>query len=87
MKIFTEHTQQQGVTYTEHLVFAIGIAIRLANCVIAFTLHAIFPFIDIKKELDLEETARFIELQNDWIENKKVGKKTEMVTGATLQTR
>ena len=58
MNIFTEHTQQQGVTYMEHMFFAIGIAIRLANSVIAFILHGIFPFIDIKRELDLEATAR-----------------------------
>ena len=30
MNIFTEHTQQQGVTYVEHLFFAMGIAIPLA---------------------------------------------------------
>ena len=84
MKYFTEHTQEQGVTYLEHMVFAIGIAKRLANSVIAFTLHAIFPFIDIKKELDLEETARFIELQNDWIEGKKKGNQTEMMPGSAL---
>lgn len=87
MNIFTEHTEKQGVTYLEHMGFAIGIATRLANSVIAFTLHAIFPFIDIKKELDLEETARFIELQNDWIEGKKRGNQTEMVAGSALQSR
>jgi len=89
MKIFTEHTQKQGVTYMEHLIFAIGIAKRLANCVIAFTLHAIFPFIDIKKELDLEETARFIALQNDWIESKKheTQQESELTHSPALQTR
>jgi len=74
MNLFTEHTQQQGVTYMEHLVFAMGIAIRLLSSVIAFTLHAIFPFIDINKNLDLEETARFINEQNDWIEGIKHNK-------------
>ncbi len=72
MNIFTEHTREQGVTYKEHLVFAISIAGRLANTVIAFTLHGVFPFIDIKKELDLEATARFITKKNDWIEGKKM---------------
>jgi len=71
MNIFTEHTRQQNVTYMEHLWFAVGIALRLANSVIAFTLHGIFPFIDIKKELDLEATAGFINAKNNWIENKK----------------
>ena len=87
MKIFTEHTQNQGVTYLEHMGFAIGIAARLANTVVAFTLHAIFPFIDIKKELDLEETAKFIDLQNNWIEGRKREKRIETVQVAVLQTR
>lgn len=74
MTIFTEHTQQQGVTYIEHYVFAITIAKRLLQSVIAFTLHAIFPFINIKKEHDLEATSRFINEQNNWIEVKKQDK-------------
>ena len=87
MNIFITHTQKQGVTYMEHLVFAIGIAARLANSVIAFTLHAIFPFIDIKKELDLEETAKFIDLQNNWIEGRKRERKSEAISGVTLLTK
>lgn len=73
MNIFTEHPNQQGISYFEHMVFALNIATRLLNSVIAFTLHGIFPFIDIKKTLDLEETARFIQQQNQWIEEKKHG--------------
>lgn len=87
MNIFTRHTQQQGVTYLEHMVFAIGIATRLANTVFAFTLHALFPFIDIKKELDLEETARFINSQNDWIEGKKTVKQPGITRGSAFQSR
>lgn len=87
MNIFTEHTQQQGVTYMEHMFFAIGIAIRLANSVIAFILHGIFPFIDIKRELDLEATARFINTKNNWIERKKQIKQMEPVDHAVFQTR
>ena len=87
MKLFTEHTQQQGVTYLEHLCFAVGIAIRLLNTVIAFTLHGLFPFIDIKKELDLEETARFIHSKNNWIEGKKEYTQTAAVEQAVFQPR
>ena len=71
MNIFTTHTREQGVTYVEHLVFALRIATRLFGSVIAFTLHAIFPFIGIRKELDLEATAAFILEQNDWIESRE----------------
>ena len=87
MNIFTKHTQQQGVSYGEHLFFAIGIAIRLANSVIAFALHGIFPFIDIKKELDLEATARFIKAKNNWIEDKKQIRQTEPGNQAVFQAR
>ena len=71
MNLFTEHTEKQGVTYMEHLVFASRIAARLFRSVIAFTLHALFPFIGIQKELDLEATAAFILQENDWIESRE----------------
>ena len=71
MNIFTTHTEAQGVTYVEHLVFALRIAARLCRSVIAFTFHAIFPFIGIRKEYDLEATAAFILEQNDWIESQE----------------
>ena len=71
MNIFTAHTQEQGVTYLAHLLFALGIAARLFSSVVAFALHGIFPFIDITKELDLEATADFITQQNQWIEGMK----------------
>jgi hypothetical protein len=87
MNIFTEHTQQQGITYIEHMVFAMGIALRLLNSVVAFALHAVFPFIDIKKSLDLEETARFIEEQNQWIESMKLENKPRLVRTPSCQRK
>ena len=71
MNPFTLHTQQQGVSYIEHMIFAMGIAYRLWRSVIAFTLHAIFPFLNIEVDVDLESTAAFIEERNNWIEEKK----------------
>ena len=87
MNIFTKHTQQQGVTYFEHMIFAVGIAIRLFSSVIAFALHGIFPFIDIRKELDLEATARFINAKNKWIEGQKPAKRKNLVNQPAFQTR
>ena len=69
MNPFTQHTQQQSVTYLQHLFFATGIAWRLSSTVIAFSVHAIFPFIEIDKTLDLEATASYLQKRNDWIEN------------------
>lgn len=71
MNIFTEHTQERGITYFEHGYFAMSIAMRLFSSVIAFTLHAIFPFIDIERELDLEATIVFLDEHNRWIEGAK----------------
>jgi hypothetical protein len=71
MNPFSQHPHQQGISYFEHMVFALGIAARLFNSVIAFATHAIFPFIDIRKELDLEATVDFLNGQNDWIEAEK----------------
>jgi hypothetical protein len=71
MNPFTQHAHQQGVSYIEHWFFAMGIAWRLLESVIAFALHAMFPFIDIERRLDLEATMNFLDERNRWIENAK----------------
>jgi hypothetical protein len=71
MNPLTAHTQQQGVTYTEHWDFAMGIAYRLLVSMIAFAIHAILPFISIEPRLDLEATAAFLEERTHWIETAK----------------
>ena len=69
MNPFTQHTQQQGISYFEHCCFALGIAWRLLNSVIAFILHAVFPFIGIERDHDLEATMAFLDERNRWIES------------------
>ena len=76
MNPFTAHTQAQGVTYMEHWFFALGIAGRLMISVIAFAFHAIFPFIDIPRSRDLEAMCRYLDEQNNWIENQKPQRNT-----------
>ena len=68
MTIFTEHPHAQGVTYFEHWAFAIGIAWRLLRSVLAFSFHALLPFISIDRQLDLEATSAFLLERNDFIE-------------------
>lgn len=68
MTAFTRHPYKQGVTYFGHWVFAIGIACRLLGSVLAFTLHAILPFISIDSRLDLEATSAFLMERNHFIE-------------------
>jgi len=69
MNILFEHLYEQGITYTDHLVFAIGISRRLMASVLAFAVHALLPFIPIEKPLDLEATAAFLEERNRFIED------------------
>ena len=71
MKPFTEHTQAQGLSYLSHWSFAIGVAWRLMSSVLAFTLHAFFPFIHIERRLDFEATMEYINERNEWIANTK----------------
>jgi len=71
MTILTAHTEAQGVTYLEHLAFAVRIAWRLLRTATVFTAHGLLPFVGIRRELDLEATAAFINAQNEWIEAQK----------------
>ncbi len=73
MKPFTEHPQNQGISYSEHWIFAMGIAWRLLSSVIAFAIHALLPFITIKRRFDLEATAAFLLERNRYIESAAAG--------------
>ena len=68
MTAMTRHPHEQGVTYFEHWAFAMGIAWRLLTSVIAFALHAVFPFITIERRFDLEATSAFLLERNNFIE-------------------
>lgn len=80
MNPFVKHPQQQGINYREHLEFAMGIACRLSCVVIAFSVHAVFPFIGISRSLDLEATAGFILERNKWIESAKLENQPESIS-------
>lgn len=68
MNLFTQHPSEQGLTYFEHWAFAMGVARRLLSSVAAFAIHALLPFIGIKRHLDLEATAAFLAERNRLIE-------------------
>jgi hypothetical protein len=77
MNALTKHPQEQGVTYWQHLDFAIGIACRLCSSMIIFALHALLPFIPIKPRFDLQATAAFLNERNRWIEAAKYRKQND----------
>ena len=83
---FTTHTQKQGVTYFDHLDFAIGISIRLLISVVAFALHAILPFIDIAPRHDLEATMAFLNERNEWIESQETTAQTDELSEINITT-
>ncbi len=68
MNALNRHPKKQGITYFEHLVFAVGIAWRLLSSVVAFVLHALLPFISIERRFDLEATSAFLMERNHFIE-------------------
>jgi hypothetical protein len=43
--IFTEHLQERGVTYFQHLNHALRYATTLATCSAVLVLHAFLPFV------------------------------------------
>ena len=69
MSIFTQHPHDQGISYFEHCGFAMGIAWRLFRSVLAFAIHALMPWITIKKPLDLEATSVYMLERNEFIES------------------
>lgn len=68
MTIFTQHPHDQGISYFQHWVFAMGIAWRLLRSATAFAVHAALPCITIDKQLDLEATSAYLLTRNDFIE-------------------
>ena len=68
MRLFTAHPENQGLSYFEHWLFAMGIARRLVASAMAFAIHALLPFVTIKRELDLEATAACLLEQNRFVE-------------------
>ena len=68
MNPFTQHPNEQGIGYFEHMNFAIGIAFRLLRSALAFVIHATLPFITIEKRFDLEATSAFLLERNRYIE-------------------
>ena len=72
MSILTAHLHDQGLSYFEHWLFAMGIAWRLVSSAIAFAIHALLPFVRIKTELDLEATAASLLERNHFVEQSAI---------------
>tara|TARA_Y100001963_G_C6554014_1_gene341129 strand:+ start:191 stop:418 length:228 start_codon:yes stop_codon:yes gene_type:complete len=72
VNLFTKHPKEDAnETWWEHCQFAIGVGIRLIFTSLIFILHGVFPFVSIPKWLNLEESIRFLEKENEYRENKE----------------
>mgnify|MGYP001594072654 CR=1 FL=1 len=68
---FTKHPREcVDETWGQHCYFGVGVGIRLIFTSLIFIVHGIFPFISIPKWLNLEESIRFLNIENDDRETK-----------------
>lgn len=64
MKLFTEHPSTVKETWWQHCKFSMGVSCRLFASSIFFIIHGLFPFITIPKQINLEYTAGWLEIQS-----------------------
>ena len=58
---FTKHPKESvGETWWEHCKFSTGIGIRLFTTSLYFIIHGLFPFIELKKKYNLEDSSEWL---------------------------
>jgi|TARA_R100000008_G_C3446877_1_gene97339 hypothetical protein len=55
---FTKHPHERGRTYWHHLSFATRVGLAMLASSLVFLVHAVFPFVPIPKQLNLESAAK-----------------------------
>ena len=69
---FTKHPREcVNETWWEHCQFALNVGIRLIFTSLIFIIHGIFPFIEIPRWLNLEDSILFLDKENSNREIKK----------------
>jgi len=64
-----KHLKEKNKTYLQHLVFAMRVSIRLSLSSTTFFVHALFPFIEIPYNLNLESMALYLFERNNELED------------------
>jgi len=64
-----KHLIEKNKTYLQHFVFATRVSIKLSLSSTAFFVHALFPFIKIPCELNLEFMASYLFERNNELED------------------
>jgi len=68
-KIFTAHPATKGKSYLGHAWFALKISTRLTFSSTFLFIHALFPFIKIPYNLNLESMALYLFEKNNELED------------------
>ena len=69
---FTKHPRREtGETWFQHFRFAVGVGLRMIITGIIFVAHGILPAIKIPAWLNLQETQKYLEKENEDRENHK----------------
>jgi len=55
-----DHLKESDQNYFQHMRFAIMVSIRLALTAILLPLHALLPFIEMPKKLDIARTSDYL---------------------------
>jgi len=64
-----EHLREKNKTYLQHLIFAMRVSVKLSLSSTAFFVHALFPFIKIPYNLNLESMALYLFERNNELED------------------
>ena len=68
-----KHLRKNGVTYTEHLLFALKIGCRLWVSSLFLILHSVIPIVSVPRDLNLESMTRYLQKQNEdrnsWVDD------------------
>ena len=67
-----KHLKENNETYLNHLMFAAKMSIHLFIRSIFFMFHAIFPFINVPKSLNLKNTCKLINKWEKYSQERKV---------------
>tara|TARA_Y100000034_G_scaffold49192_1_gene60817 strand:+ start:1063 stop:1275 length:213 start_codon:yes stop_codon:yes gene_type:complete len=68
-KLFTSHLTEKKKNYLQHAWFALKVSVRLSLSSTFFFVHALFPFVKIPYDLNLESTALYLFERNNELED------------------
>jgi len=64
-----KHLKERKLTYLQHFIFAMRISLKLTFASTAFFIHALFPFIEMPYNLNLESMALYLFERNSELED------------------